>query len=480
MEIISLNFALFTLIVLGIYYLFPRRIQNIWLLLSSYAFYLTFGKRFLLVLILTTAWNYFIALRIRSKNNPPNRFWLWLGIGSNLLAFAFFRLESSGYFQGFFEYLFNIGRTNLLRFVLPIGFSFYILQAISYLIDVYRKQTEASRDIIEFALYMAYFPKLLAGPIERARSFLPKLSQNRLVDNTALSRAFSLLLIGLIRKVLIADILSQVIPMDLFSSPANYSGIELIGYMGIYAFWLYNDFAGYTGIVRGISAFFSIELSANFQQPYFARNFSDFWNRWHISLSHWLRDYIYYPISRWLRKRYPSNLMVNIVVPPMLTMLASGAWHNFGAYMLVWGGLHGIYQVGERLVQQVFPKWWAAGENTPWRRTANTLSVFIFTVIAWTAFGSGSFRRTISYWQSLWSNLFLNPSFTFAEFLLPICLILGSLVIDYIQWHANDELIFMKYPRPVQIVLLVGIMVAFFLNFTLGKTVVTAFIYQGF
>lgn len=480
MEIISINFAFFTLIVLGIYYLFPRRIQNIWLLLASYSFYFTFGKRFLLVLILTTIWNYVIALCVRSKDKPPSVFWLWLGIGGNLLAFAFFRFESSGYFHGFFEYLFSIGRANLFRFILPIGFSFYILQAISYLIDVYRKQTDATHNIIDFALYMAYFPKLLAGPIERARSFLPKLSQNRLVDNATLSRAFCLVITGLVRKILIADNLSRAIPTNLFSAPANYSGTELIGYIVIYAFWLYNDFAGYTGIVRGISAFFGIELTPNFQQPYFARNFSDFWNRWHISLSHWLRDYIYYPISRWLRKRYPANMALNIVIPPMLTMLASGAWHNFGAYMLVWGGLHGIYQVVERFMQQVFPNWWASDENSKWRRTANTFSVFIFTVIAWTAFASGSFRRTIVYWQSVWSNPFLNPALTLAEYILPIILIFGSFLIDYLQWRANDELVFLSYSRAVQVALLLGMMVAFFLNFSLGKTVTTAFIYQGF
>ena len=185
-----------------------------------------------------------------------------------------------------------------MTLLLPIGLAYYSLQNISYLIDIYRKQTVAATDFIDFALYLAYFPKLLSGPIERARTFLPKLAQPRHVDNKLLARSFTLIIVGLMRTLLIAGILLKMIFWDAFETPAKYTAPELIGWLLIYSLFLYNDFAGYTSIVRGVSGLFGLELSRNFSQPYFTRNLTEFWNSWHISLSHWLRDYIYFPLSR--------------------------------------------------------------------------------------------------------------------------------------------------------------------------------------
>jgi alginate O-acetyltransferase complex protein AlgI len=194
-----------------------------------------------------------------------------------------------------------------LQILVPLGLSFYVLQTISYLVDVYRGQLKAERNWMNFALYLAYFPKIIAGPIERARSFLPKLAPARIVDNSMISRGVSLIFVGMVRKLLIADTLTAFILPDVFEVPAKYTPPELIGWLVIYAFALYNDFAGYTDIVRGISGLFGIELSSNFRVPYFSRNFTEFWSRWHITLSEWLRDYIYFPLSRALGRRNPGR-----------------------------------------------------------------------------------------------------------------------------------------------------------------------------
>ena len=178
-----------------------------------------------------------------------------------------------------------------LQIIIPLGLSYYVLQNISYLVDVYRGQIPASTNRVDFSLYLAYFPKMVAGPIERARTFLPILARPRRVDNQALSRSLILILVGLVRKLLIGDLLFAHIPWEAFTGePGVFSKIELIAWLTVYAFALYNDFAGYTLIVRGVSGFFGIELSPNFRAPYFSRNFTEFWNRWHITLSEWLRD----------------------------------------------------------------------------------------------------------------------------------------------------------------------------------------------
>ena len=233
---------------------------------------------------------------------------------------------------------------------------------------------------------MAYFPKLLSGPIERARTFLPKLAAQRIVDNDVLARSFALIVIGVVRKVVFADTLFTMLPARLWKEPERFSSPELIVYLIVYAFALYNDFAGYTGVVRGVSGLFGIELAPNFNIPYFSRNLSEFWNRWHITLSQWLRDYIYFPTSRALLRRNPSLTNVpNIFLPPLLTMLASGLWHGTGWGMLLWGALHGVYLIVERLLSL----WRPAGPphlQPRWRQGLATTLVFVLVMLAWVPF----------------------------------------------------------------------------------------------
>ena len=205
---------------------------------------------------------------------------LWIGIGINLLVLIYFRVAD--FFLPGLETLLNrIGvqtQVGGLQVLLPLGLSFYVLQAISYLVDVYRGQQEAEKNLLDLALYFAYFPKIIAGPIERARSFLPKLTQTRVVDNSVISRSIMLIFVGVVRKLLIADTLNAFFLQDVFELPAKYTPVELFLWMTIYAFVLYNDFAGYTDIIRGVSGFFGIELTANFRTPYFSRSFTEFWN----------------------------------------------------------------------------------------------------------------------------------------------------------------------------------------------------------
>ena len=476
MNITSIHFVLFTILVLGVYYFLPRRPQNYWLLLVSYVFVLTWEWQFAVSLGVITTVNYLLALRLR-VSNQGRRGLLWAGIGFNLLALVFFR--ATNFFLPQFESLLGSLRistqTGGLQILIPLGLSYYVLQTISYLVDVYRGQLKATSDLVDFALYLAYFPKLIAGPIERARTFLPKLAQPRIVDNQVLARSIALIFIGVTRKLLIADILTASFLSDVFELPSKYNPLELTLWLLIYAFALYNDFAGYTDIVRGVSGLFGIELSANFQTPYFSRNFTEFWKRWHITLSEWLRDYIYFPISRVLRRGNPSfQKVTSLILPPMITMLVSGLWHGLSLHMLVWGGLHGLYQIVERI-----PSLWrpvVPPQNQPlWRQWLGMGIVFIFVILAWIPFRWG-LPAAFELWGALfdWSVIGIG----YRRLLLVMPILLGSLLIDFLQYRKDDEFVFLKWSPLVRAACMAVILLFVFI--ATGGDFEQPFVYQAF
>lgn len=476
MNITSSHFVLFTVLILGVYYFLPRRAQNYCLLLASYIFIVTWDWKFAIALVVVTTVNYLIALRLR-VNDQGRRGLLWAGIGFNLLTLLFFR--AAGFFLPQLEALLgSLGiftQTGGLQILVPLGLSYYVLQAISYLVDVYRGQLKAESDLVDFALYLAYFPKLIAGPIERARTFLPKLAQPRIVDNHTLARSITLIFVGVTRKMLIADVLTASFLSDVFELPSKYNPLELTLWLLIYAFALYNDFAGYTDIVRGVSGLFGIELSANFQTPYFSRNFTEFWKRWHITLSEWLRDYIYFPISRVLRRGNPTfQKVTSLILPPMLTMLVSGMWHGLSLHMLFWGGLHGLYQIVERI-----PSLWrpvVPPQSQPlWRQFLGMGIVFTFVVLAWVPF-RWELPAAFELWGALlnWSHIGLG----YRRLLLVMPVLFASLLIDILQYRGRDELVFLKW-SPLARAAGMALVILFVYLIT-GGDFEQPFIYQGF
>jgi alginate O-acetyltransferase complex protein AlgI len=476
MNITSIHFVLFTALVLGVYYLLPRRPQNYWLLFVSYVFIATWDWQFAVVLGAVTTVNFVIALRLR-VNDQGRRGLLWAGIGFNVLALVFFRAVN--FFLPQLEAL--LGRLGVstqaggLQILIPLGLSYYVLQTISYLVDVYRGQLKPEPDFVDFALYLAYFPKLVAGPIERARNFLPKLANPRAVDNNGLARSVMLIFLGMTRKLLIADLLTYSFLLDIFELPAKYNPLELILWLLIYAFALYNDFAGYTDMVRGVSGLFGIELSANFRTPYFSRNFTEFWKRWHITLSEWLRDYIYFPLSRLLSRRNPSqHNLANLVLPPMVTMLISGLWHGFSLHMLVWGGLHGLYQIVERILalrRPVMPP-----QNQPiWKQWLGMGVIFTFVILAWVPF-RWELPAAFDLWSALlnWSEV----SIRYRRLFLVMPILFGSLLIDLLQYRGQDEFVFLKWSPLARAAGMALILLLAFI--TTGGDFEQPFVYQAF
>jgi alginate O-acetyltransferase complex protein AlgI len=465
MQIVSPQFLLFAAVTLAVYYLLARKAQNIWLLLASYFFYATISWQYALVLLAVTAVNYFVGQKAASRG------WLYLGVGLNVASLLSLKLIAGPYGPRL------VGLSGLpvppeaLSLLLPIGFSFYILQAISYLIDIHRGQADAADDFVDFALYLSFFPKMLAGPIERPARFLSGLRAERRVDHVVFTRGLGLILVGTLRKIIIADRLIAFLPPDVFANPTAFSALEKWIWFLVFTFGLYNDFAGYTSIARGLGAMMGIELSPNFRQPFFSSSFSDFWARWHISLSFWFRDYVFFPLRRWMvGRRWPHTL--TIVAPPILTMLASGYWHGAYATILLWGGLHGLYLAGEQLFKTNAPQ----STNRLWS-ALYMLLVFLLTSMAWIPFASSSLRASLSYIIGLFAFTGQVTSF------IPIPDLLAAAVftlwLDWQERRHDSDAFFLKWTPSTQawgLALALWLLILF-----LGPQAgVVTFVYQGF
>ena len=477
-----------------VFHRLPARFRLSWLLLVSAGFIATWSWQFVLLLAFYSGVNYFLGLRSSPSGSHFKR-WARAGIVFNILFLFIFKY--SDFFLPQFSALLNslgfLEPGRVLQILLPVGLSFLTVQNISYLLDVANKRLPAETGFVRFALYIAYFPKLLSGPVERARVFLPRLAAPLVVDRPLLERSAALILAGLFRKIVLANPLFNTIPAAAFTTPLDYPGQNLFFWLLAYTFALYNDFAGYTAIVRGVSLWFGIELSPNFNLPYYARNFTEFWNRWHITLSQWLRDYIFYPLAWSLRRRVPDqNHWVNIVLPPMVTLLVSGMWHGLSWNMLLWGGLHGVYLVLERLPALIKPSQ-PLNKRPLWRQRLGILVTFILAALAWVPFRM-QLPVAFHYWQGLlrWTLPdFLgvarmlvgwSPLSGWSQFALPnpvLVLVLAlAVALDALQHRAGSEEFLAAWPRWAQVLLVLALLTAALLAFFADTA--APFVYQGF
>jgi len=465
-----------------------------WLLVISAAFVVTWSWLFVLVLLVFSGLNYALG-RLSDPVKAHARAWARAGVIVNIL-FLFLFKYSDFYLPQFSAMLSSLGMLapgSALQMLLPVGLSFLMVQNISYLLDVVNRRLPAEKNFIHFCVYIFYFPKLLSGPVERARTFLPKLASPLRVDRPLLERSAALISTGLLRKLVLANPLFNLIPAQAFITPLDYPGQNLVFWLLAYTFALYNDFAGYTAIVRGVSLWFGIELSANFNLPYYARNFTEFWNRWHITLSNWLRDYIYYPLAWSLRRRFAQqNHFFNIFLPPMVTLLVSGLWHGLSWNMLVWGALHGLFLVLERLPslgKTVVP----VNKLPLWRQRLGTTLTFVLAALAWVPFRM-PLPLALKYWQGMlrWTTPdFLglartvagwSPVSGWSQFNLPSPILLivlaAAIFFDHLQHRAGTEEFMLSQPRWFQVLLIMLLLLVALLAFFSDTT--APFVYQGF
>lgn len=464
-----LYLVVFVCFCVGVHSLLPRRQQNLWLLGMSLGFCTLWSGRLVLFLLALTLINFVVGQQLPIAN-LKKRWVLWSGIAANIGMLILFKYTRF-FFTDFTGLLADIGLEPTMSFglqiVVALGLSYVALQGIAYLIDISTGRLEPSRNPIDFALYLVYFPKLVSGPIERAEKFLPQLAARRVINESTLIHSSGLIALGLVRKVVIADSLAVAIPQNGWMVWNGVTVFELGAWLILYAFMLYNDFAGYTDIARGVSRLFGIELSPNFRQPFFSRNLSEYWNRYHITLTAWLRDYIYLPLSRRLQHR-PTLILL---LPSLATMVVSGLWHGISVNMVLWGVLHGVFLTGERVIaakrKTSPPSQWSMG----WQ-TVGVFRVFLLTVAAY-AF----FRIDLLFTL----NLFRGPAL-FEISLLPgiwvLGFILASLAVDWLQHRGENEVVWHRWPRFAQSAALAAAISA--VLFVASVNISAPFVYQGF
>jgi alginate O-acetyltransferase complex protein AlgI len=459
----SLAFVAFFAVVYPLYRALPHRGQNRLLLVASWFFYGWWDVRFLGLLLFTTVVDWAIGLRIEGTSEPAaRRRWLITSVVVNLGVLATFK-----YF-GFFAHelevaLQGLGLPLVVPFpelVLPVGLSFYTFQSMAYTIDVYRRDVPAVRRLADFALFVSFFPQLVAGPIERARDLIPQLQAPRRVDRDRMAEGTWLILWGFFKKLFVADNAATLVTR-VFDDPAPSAGLVLLG---AYAFcWqIYGDFSGYSDIARGLGKWMGIELSVNFRTPFFASSPRDLWRRWHITLSQWLRDYLYIPLggNRGGRARTTAALVT--------TMALGGLWHGANWTYLVWGLYHGAALALQRMLPPL--------PSSRIVRAVAIVAMFHFTALGFLVFRAASMTQA---WTML--GAFLRPTTPGdAEAILLgqlVVIVAPLLLVDAVQYLRGEEGWMFRLPRPAQAVLSAAVFLAVVF---LGASFESQFIYFQF
>ncbi len=431
----SLEFLLFLPCVLSIYYLLPHRRQNAFLVLASCFFYASWDWRFLLPLLFSTTIDYFCAAKISAlvEIDAPiaaRRKYLYLSLVTNLGLLAFFKYFN--FFIDSFHDLFLLGGIDLpkpaLRVILPIGISFYTFQALSYTIDVYRGKLHATKSFWDFFLAVLFFPHLVAGPIQRASTLIAQVVEPRNTTRAQVIDGLHLIMWGFFKKIYIADRLAPIVN-QVFDSPTG-SGGETVVAVIAFAFQIYCDFSGYTDIARGVAKLMGFEFMLNFNLPYFATSPPDFWKRWHISLSSWLRDYLYISLggNRDSIVRTYRNLMI--------TMVLGGLWHGAAWNFVIWGLFHGAILIGHRFAVPVLEPitnrahgFW----RMPWL-LLRIAGMFVLTCYGWLLFRATSLEQIVTMTTSLAQPLVGIPIDALRQVLV---LIAPLIVVQIIQYNSE-------------------------------------------
>lgn len=440
----SLEFVAFFVVVYGGYALLRKRGQNVLLLVGSYFFYGWWDYRFLSLIVASTLIDFVVGRRLPHVEAPRARKLLvTVSIAANLGLLGFFK-----YFNFFAESLSVVlaqvgldpGRA-VLDIVLPVGISFYTFQTLSYTIDIYRRQLEPTDSLLDFAVFVAFFPQLVAGPIERAARLLPQIRRPRVIEYAMVREGCWLVLLGYFKKVVVADNLSEI-SGRVFQDPEGAHGLFVLTGVLAFAWQIYADFSGYSDIARGIARLMGFELMRNFRMPYFAVNPRDFWRRWHISLSTWLRDYLYVPLggSRGGTQRTYRNLVI--------TMLLGGLWHGAAWNFVAWGLFHGTILCLHRLIAPGLARLWAAVRLPAVVRTALTMTAFFgLTCVGWLLFAITDLGHVLVLAENLVSGT--TPGGR-VELLTVVVLATPLLLLDVAQERADDELVVKSWPRPMR------------------------------
>lgn len=381
MSFSSISFLIFMVAVFIIYWILPHKFRWVALLAANVIFYASYEARFLLLILLLTLVSYFCAICMeRYPGHKKLSLVISVIIPIGLLIFykySGFALDSISRILSYFAVPVGIPALKLIQ---PIGISFFSFQVIGYLADVYKGKQEAVRHLGKYAVFVSFFPNITSGPIERAPHFMPQLEEEKQFDYDTAVYSLSLLLIGLVKKIIIADSIAKYAD-NVFDNISAGSGFSFIFATVLFTVQIYCDFSGYSDMALGVAGLLGFKLINNFKQPYFAESIKQFWSAWHISLSTWLRDYVYIPLGGNRCSKFRRNF--NLIV----TFLVSGLWHGSNWTFVLWGGIHGVAQVIENTVYEKLPK---KSETSSFSRALKHIITVLVVSFAWIFFRANS------------------------------------------------------------------------------------------
>lgn len=433
----SIQFMIFLPIVVFIYYIIPNKIRYIWLLIASYFFYMCWNPKYIILIMASTIVTYLsgIAIQYFKERDSDGRRAKYV-----LMACLFFNIG----ILVLFKYLnwilqnvssiFHIQTGIIIHWILPVGISFYTFQALGYTIDVYRGSIKAEKNILKYALFVSFFPQLVAGPIERSKNLLSQIDKMDKIKFKAnnLRDGGCLLLYGFFLKIVIAD-RAAILVDQVFDNYIRYGFVELMAAAILFGVQILCDFNGYTIIAQGSAKILGIRLMDNFHQPYLATSIKEFWRRWHISLTSWFTDYLYIPLGG--NRKGTVRKMLNI----MIVFMVSGLWHGASWNYVAWGILHGLYQNIEIMVQKIRYKFYLQQKDRAYFSTRLVMGIWTFLLIdiAWIFFRANSFGDAISYFEHMFSCFqkvsLLSLGFQWYDWLIFIIAVLIMLVIDVLH-----------------------------------------------
>lgn len=450
----SISFAIFLPIVFFLYWFVVKKNlkwQNILLLIVSYYFYAKWDWRFVFLLFFSTYLDYYTGLKMdEGKNEKARKFWLWLSIGINLGFLGFFKYYNF-FAENFSELLKSIGfQVNpwTLKVILPVGISFYTFHGLSYVIDIYYKKIKAERNFVEYAVFVSFFPLLVAGPIERATHLLPQIKVKRIFSYEKAVDGMRQILWGLFKKMVIADNCA-IYANEIFANSANASGSELVLGALFFTFQIYGDFSGYSDIALGTARLFGIDLLRNFAFPYFSRDIAEFWRRWHISLSSWFRDYLYIPlggskVGSWMKVRNT-----------FIIFLVSGFWHGANWTFIIWGFLNALYIMPSIILKTNRNNLEIVAKNKlipSFKDLFNIIITFSLTVFAWIFFRAENVHHAFSYISGILKpSLFTFPNLNKAA-LATLILVAYFMVIEWLgrEYQYAIQNLWLKKPKLIR------------------------------
>ena len=449
----SFGFLIFFPIVLALHFLLPLKIRWIALLIASYYFYISWNPELIYLIAFTTLISYVSALIIhRSKRAGIRKLWLTLTLIVCLGILFFYK---------YFNFL-STSVTEILRrfslpvndftldLILPVGISFYTFQTLSYVIDVYRGNIEPERHFGYYALYVSFFPQLVAGPIERPENLLPPLKVKHVPEPDNFREGLKIMVCGFFKKLVVADILATYVN-SVFNSPNEATGLAVVAASCLFAVQIYCDFSGYTDIAIGCARIMGIRLMQNFNMPYMARSIKEFWSRWHISLSSWFRDYVYIPLggNRCSSARQSFNVFV--------VFLLSGIWHGANWTFVLWGILHGVYQIVGKITLPLRKKLCALlhiNRDSEIFHWWERLVTFVLVGIAWIFFRANSLSdlgtlltKLFTDWggTGYWDLSLARLSITPAEIVIAILAVIVMNLWDLLIMQNKDSVCFNRY-----------------------------------